>query len=110
MNNIINDLLMDTILLNDYMAISRYNCSQILQVCVFEQVWGSTNLGFAGVGGSSMTSAWTHVVKTFDGFYHVFFGGRFSYTIEHPNKNFMNDLIKQNMQSIDNALKYYNEL
>ena len=110
MNNIINDLLIDTIRVNDYMALSRYDCSKILQVCVFEQVWGSTNLGFVGVGGSSMTSAWTHVITTFDGFYHVFFGGRFAYTIEHPNENFMNDLINQIMQSVDSALKHYNEL
>lgn len=35
-----------------------------LQVDLFEQLWGSTALGYGGIGGAAMTSAYTVVVRT----------------------------------------------
>lgn len=35
-----------------------------LEVSLFRQTWGSTALGYGGVGGAAMTSAYTVVVET----------------------------------------------
>lgn len=106
MDNILSKLSIATINVSDYIS-NKYNLSDVAQVFVFEQVWGSTALGFGGIGGSTMTSAWTHVISTVDGKYHIFFNGRHAYTVDSANEKFMDDLMKQNMQPVDNAIKCY---
>lgn len=106
MENILNKLKWSTINVNDYIS-NKYNISDIVHVFVFEQVWGSTSLGFGGIGGSTMTSAWTHVISTVDGKYHIFFNGRHAYTVDSANEIFKDDLMNQNMRSVDDAIKYY---
>lgn len=73
----------------------------------FEQMWGSTALGFGGIGGSAMTSARTYVFvpincnqKCF-----VYFAGRFAYAVNYSEK-FMEDVLKGNMESVSRAGKY----
>ena len=73
----------------------------------FEQTWGSTALGFGGVGGQAMTSATTYVFipivinqKCF-----VYFAGRFAYAVDYSEK-FMEDVLKCNMASVDESGKY----
>lgn len=73
----------------------------------FEQVWGSTALGFGGIGGQSMTSARTYVFvpvncnqKCF-----VYFAGKFAYAVNYSQK-FMDDVLKGNMESVSRAGKY----
>ena len=73
----------------------------------FEQVWGSTALGFGGIGGSAMTSARTYVFvpvscnqKCF-----VYFAGRFAYAANYSEK-FMEDVRKGNMEPVSSAGKY----
>lgn len=73
----------------------------------FEQMWGSTALGFGGIGGSAMTSARTYVFvpvscnqKCF-----VYFAGRFAYAVNYSEK-FMEDVRKGNMESVARAGKY----
>lgn len=99
---------MTTADVNSYIS-NKYDPSDIQQVFVFEQAWGSTALGFGCVGGSVMTSAWTHVIFTWDGKYYVFFNGKYAYTVYLSNEKFMEDLMKQNMQSVDGARRYYNK-
>ena len=106
MDNILSKLSIATINVSDYIS-NKYNLSEVAQVFVFEQVWGSTSLGFGGFGGSTMTSAWTHVVSTYDGKHHVFFNGRHAYTVDSANEIFKEDLMNQNMRSVDDAIKYY---
>ena len=106
MDNILSKLSIATINVNDYIS-NKYNISEIVQVFVFEQVWGSTALGFGGIGGSTMTNAWTHVVFTADGKYHIFFNGRHAYTVDSANEKFMDDLMKQNMKSVNDAMQCY---
>lgn len=71
MENILSELAISTIKVNDYL--SSYKIVDVMDVFVFEQVWGSTALGFGGWGGSTMTSAWTHVVATYEGGVHCLF-------------------------------------
>jgi hypothetical protein len=105
MENILSELAISTIKVNDYL--SSYKIVDVMEVFVFEQVWGSTALGFGGWGGSTMTSAWTHVVRTYEGKFIVFFNGRHAYTVDSANEKFMDDLMKQDMKSVDEALKLY---
>lgn len=45
----------------------------------FPQVWGSTALGFGGMGGQMITTAQTFIVIG-DSEAYVYFGGRYAYT------------------------------
>ena len=70
-----------------------------LEVEVFLQVWGSTALGFGGIGGQAMTSAYTTVVQDFhQGWYSVFFGERLAYLVFNPNDIFFDDMRKHQMK------------
>lgn len=51
---------------------------------MFPQTWGSTALGFGGVGGAAMTPAYTVVVQGPGGEQVVYWSGRFAYVIA-PN-------------------------
>lgn len=77
------------------------------ELYTFEQVWGSTALGFGGIGGQMMTSARTYVFvpvgcnqKCF-----VYFAGRFAYAVEYSQK-FMDDVLRGNMESVAKVGKY----
>ena len=53
----------------------------------FSQAWGSTSLGFGGVGGSAITEAPTTVIalgRLEERTVFVFFGGRFAYKVHAP--------------------------
>lgn len=65
---------------------------------VFPQIWGSTALGFGGIGGQAMTSAYTTVaVDEYSGFCGVFFGTRMAYLIKKPNQKFFEDMKNERM-------------
>ena len=73
----------------------------------FEQTWGSTALGFGGVGGQAMTSATTYVFipivinqKCF-----VYFADRFAYAVDYSDK-FMEDVLNCNVASVAKSGKY----
>ena len=90
---------------------------------VFKQTWGSTALGFGGIGGSAMTDAYTTVVTVYlsyrgstttntieknPEFHAVYFDGRLAYFIDdEPTKEFFNDLKDRNMVSVDKAWSRY---
>ena len=80
------------------------------EVEVFPQVWGSTALGFGGVGGQVITNAYTTVIyETGSGIYGVFFNERLAYIIENPNHLFFEDLNNRNMECCSRASKYRKE-
>ena len=73
----------------------------------FEQTWGSTAVGFGGVGGQMMTSATTYVFipmgvnqKCF-----VYFAGSFAYAVDYSDK-FMKDVLGCNVASVYESGKY----
>lgn len=105
MDRPLTDLAISTINVNDRMQ--RYKEAGIFEVYVFQQTWGSTALGFGGIGGSSLTTAWTHVVMTSDEKYHVFFNGRHAYSIENPTDKFKSDLANRHMLSVQEAQEKY---
>ncbi len=74
---------------------------------MFAQTWGSTALGFGGIGGASMTPAYTIIIE-FRGEYCVYFAGRFAYKVTRPNNLFFEDIKNQRMKDVKNASSYSN--
>lgn len=98
------ELSITTIKVNDFMSKIK---SSVCDIFVFTETWGSTALGFGGIGGSAMTTTWTHVVSTSDGKYHIFFDGRHAYSVENPTEEFKHDLGNRFMKSVEEASKVY---
>ena len=72
----------------------------------FDQTWGSTALGFGGVGGSMMTTARTYVlVPEKEEIAYVYFGGRFAYKCG-INDRFREDIRNCRMASVMESGKY----
>lgn len=67
-----------------------------VEVYHFPQTWGSTALGLGGVGGSTMTSAYTTVVVSGRSA-AVYFAGRHAYTIPETTQRFRDDIYEHNM-------------
>lgn len=62
----------------------------------FPQTWGSTALGFGGLGGAAMTDAQTTVVILNDSAV-VYFGGNKAYSINRINQKFLEDVQSHRM-------------
>lgn len=76
------------------------------EVYHFPQEWGSTALGFGGMGGSAMTAAYTTVVIQGNSFC-VYFDGRFAYGVTGFNRTALyEDLKRFDMAAVRNAEKY----
>lgn len=76
-------------------------------MAVFLQTWGDTTLGFGGIGGQSMTSAYTTVIQNYDlGYVAVFFGNIMAYIVKHPNDKFWNDVWGRKMGAVRERHKY----
>ena len=73
----------------------------------FEQTWGSTALGFGGIGGQAMTSSRTYVFVpvTCNQKCFIYFGGRFAYTADYC-KELKEDIRTQRMEPVSRAGKY----
>lgn len=52
-------------------------------IAMFAQTWGSTSLGYGGIGGAAMTPAYTVAVQGPDGSVAVYWAGRFAYLVPH---------------------------
>jgi hypothetical protein len=75
---------------------------------MFPQTWGSTALGFGGIGGQAITSAYVCVIESnLVGSYAVYFGGRLAYVIDRPNEKFIEDISKQRMVDANAGRKKY---
>lgn len=79
-----------------------------IDVYVFPQGWGSTALGYGGMGGSAMTSSHTIVLYAqYFNIVRVYFGcKRLAYEIANPNKLFFKDLFSGGLEECSKAGKY----
>jgi len=79
-----------------------------IEVYVFPQGWGSTALGYSGIGGSAMTSSHTIVLHAFHtNIVRVYFGGsKIAYEIKNPTREFFEDLYNHNLVCQSKAGKY----
>lgn len=78
-----------------------------VDVRLFNQTWGSTALGFGGIGGAAMTDAYTTVVFGPGRAAAVYFAGGFAYLIEHPNLEFDRDVARGIMEPVAKAHAKY---
>lgn len=73
---------------------------------IFPQTWGSTALGFGGIGGQAITTANTIVcIPLCNQKCHVYFGGQYAYSAE-PGEKFMDDVLHERMEPVYRAGKY----
>lgn len=81
-----------------------------IEMRMFPQVWGSTALGFGGIGGQALTGAYTTVVSDVQHDWHiVFFGEEAAYLVTEPNEAFFEDMKQGRMAPISRAKKYDKE-
>ena len=83
----------------------------ICVIAMFPQMWGSTALGFGGLGGQSMTTAYTIVLSN-NGWsrdYMVYFGRRFAYRVKRPNMRFMTDVGAQRLLPVAESGVYIDD-
>lgn len=78
-----------------------------VECTMFSQTWGSTALGFGGIGGQAMTDAYTVVVYGPMGDVCVYFGGRFAYHINRPNDRFQVDAQEHQMEKVAGSTALY---
>jgi hypothetical protein len=65
---------------------------------MFPQTWSSTALGFGGIGGQAITSAYVCIIESdLVGGFAVYFGGRPAYVINRPNEKFIEDIERHRM-------------
>lgn len=76
-------------------------------LAMFPQTWGSTSLGFEGIGGAAICDAYTIVIESsYNGEVLVYFGERFAYRVSSPNELFFKDLAERNLGTISKADSY----
>ncbi len=86
----------------------QHSGHDITVFAMFTQTWGSTALGFGGIGGQAITSAYTIVLESEQGMgFCVYFGGRFAYRVEKPNPQFFDDAINRRMVEVAKATAKY---
>lgn len=87
--------------------IERPRRDMIEVVAMFLQTWGSTALGFGGIGGSSMTTDYVTVLKeTYSGQVCVYFGGCFAYRIARPGEALLADIQNKCLVDVGQHTKY----
>lgn len=81
-----------------------------VEVYSFDQTWGSTALGFPGIGGSAMTRATTVVVAGPDEAC-VYFGGQFAYRVKgwRNSEAFNRDMRAYNVADVMRAAARYEQ-
>lgn len=75
-------------------------------IAMFPQTWGSTALGFGGIGGAAMTTAYTIVIRHGIEFC-VYFGERFAYRVKCRGQEIYEDIHKQSMARVSDASSRY---
>lgn len=77
-----------------------------IEIKMFPQTWGSTALGFGGIGGQAITSAYTVVVFGPMGDAVVYFAGRKAYHVARLNDKFASDCANANMAEVGSHSRY----
>lgn len=86
---------------------ARHSPRDLIVHAMFPQDWSSTSLGFGGVGGQAITTAYTVIIESdYCLGFCVYFNGRFAYRIQKPNDYFHGDIIHQKMANVSESSKY----
>lgn len=79
---------------------------QELEIHQFFQQWGSTSLGFGGIGGAAITTAITTIVKHESGAACVFYSDRFAYLLNSTNTLFDDHVAAKSINSVNKRHAY----
>lgn len=91
---------------------SKYSDEQqrhIRSVVMFSQMWGSSALGFKGIGCTVMCKAITTVVLNENGSADVYFAGELAYIVLNVNEKFIEDMNNRaisNQDEVEKSKKY----
>jgi hypothetical protein len=66
-------------------VVRRPDANQCTVIAMFPQVWGSTALGFGGVGGAAMTPAYTVAIQGPDRTIALYWAGQLAYVVSPVN-------------------------
>jgi hypothetical protein len=78
---------------------------------MFPQTWSSTALGFGGIGGQAITSAYVCIIESnLVGGYAVYFSSRLAYVINRPNEKFIEDIERHRMVDAKLGKKTYERI
>jgi hypothetical protein len=78
---------------------------------MFPQTWSSTALGFGGIGGQAITSAYVCIIESnLVGGYAVYFSSRLAYVINRPNEKFIEDISRHRMVDAKLGKKTYERI
>ena len=112
MKNQLTALAMEALMINNdiWFRFNDRNNTRVddFDLHTFEQMWGSTALGFGGMGGQAMTPARTYVfIPNVDGEdYIVYFAGRFAYKASINSEKFREDMRKGYLEPVYRSGKY----
>ncbi|MNU26887.1 hypothetical protein D3C71_152680 [compost metagenome] len=89
-------------------TIKRRPAQHDVEIYSFPQSWGSTALGFGGVGGQMMTTAQTTIVSL-ETTAWVYIGGQLAYCVEEWQRNeaFIRDMQQHHMAAQFQSFKRY---
>jgi len=93
--------------LTDQFIEENKSYSDDISYYIFPQIWGSTALGYGGIGGQAITSS--HTIVLYDeclNIVWVSFGGRVAYKIKDPAQCFWEDLYKHELVDTFRHSKY----
>ena len=91
---------------------TRRPTSDELEIVMFSQTWGSTALGYGGIGGAAMTPAYTVIVSHYNRSCVYFGYGRLAYMLDYSTMSpegraaAQADIARQNMVEVSQAGKY----
>ena len=79
--------------------------TEVEVIGMFRQQWGSTALGFGGLGGQAITDAYTYITKC-NGEYFVYFAGMFAYKVSNPTPMFFDHITDRKMLKVADHATY----
>lgn len=85
----------------------KHDIYDLQSVVVFQQLWGSTALGFGGIGGQAITTCNVIIVEGHTGAHAVYFGSRLAYVIARPNDQFFTDVKSKGVCEVSRAKSRY---
>lgn len=108
MNNELKEIIKTILKIDDFIQWDGSLINKhIDDIINFKQTWGSTALGFGGMGGDAMTDAYTTVLRRGKTWF-VFFGGKFAYKVSIDDKVFYEDMKNRRLRSVKEAQERYN--
>lgn len=108
MNNELKEIIKTILKIDDFIQWDGSLINKhIDDIINFKQTWGSTALGFGGMGGDAMTSAYTTVLRR-GNIWFVFFDGKFAYKVSIDDEVFYEDMKNRRLCFVKEAQERYN--